>query len=412
MKKLILTLLLLSPFYLLNSQSKVLSGAENFISNGLDLIKNKKVGIVTNHTAILSNGVHLVDTLFNTPGIQITALFGPEHGIRGNAPAGKKIDDSRDEKTNIPVYSLYGQNRKPTKEMLAEVDFLIFDIQDIGARFYTYISTLYYVLEAGAELNIPVIVLDRPNPISGIWVDGPIRKSEFHSFVGIAPIPVMHGMTVVELAKMFVGENLINESEKLNLIFYENIRWKRDMFFDETNLPWLNPSPNIPNLETALVYPGTCLFEGTNIAEGRGTYSPFLTIGAPFLNSGKVIEEMNKLELEGFSLTETTFTPIDIPTMATNPKFKNELCKGINIKVTDRNKFESWKFGVALVYMIYKNHPKEFTFRESSFDRLAGDKKIREMISNQSPLSDIFNYYENELSNFNKNIRNKYLIYN
>lgn len=410
MKYLILILITLSPF--LFSNGKVKTGAEKFISEGLHIVQGKRLGIVTNHTAILPNGVHIVDTLFNIKGIKITALFGPEHGIRGNAPAGKKIDDSKDEKTNIPVYSLYGQNRKPTVEMLKDVDILIFDIQDIGARFYTYISTLFYVLEAGADYNIPVIVLDRPNPIGGIWVDGPIRKEEFHSFVGIAPIPVMHGMTVAELAKMFEGEGWLKINNKLHLIIFENSGWKRDMFFDETNLPWLNPSPNIPNLETAIVYPGTCLFEGTNIAEGRGTYEPFLTIGAPFINSKKVIEEMNKTELKGFILTEKTFTPVDIPTMASNPKFKNEVCNGIYINVTDRKTYEPWKFGVALVYVINKLHKGKFEFRESSINRLSGDKNIREMIINEVPLNDIFNYYKNDVEIFNKTIRKKYLIYN
>lgn len=407
-----LILIIIACTSLLFPETKVSTGAEKFINEGLHIVKGKKLGIVTNHTAVLPNGVHLVDTLFNIKEIEITALFGPEHGIRGNAPAGKKIDDTRDERTNIPVFSLYGQNRKPTEEMLKDVDILIFDIQDIGARFYTYISTLFYVLEAGAEFNIPVIVLDRPNPIGGIWVDGPIRQEEFHSFVGIAPIPVMHGMTVAELAKMFEGESWLKVNNKLHLIIFENSGWNREMFFDETNLPWLNPSPNIPNLETAIVYPGTCLFEGTNVAEGRGTYEPFLTIGAPFLNSKKVIEEMNKTGLKGFTLTEKTFTPVEIPEMASSPKFKGELCNGISIKVTDRKNFEPWKFGVALVYVIHKLHKDKFTFRESSINRLSGDKRIREMIINEVPLNDIFNYYKNDVEIFKNTIRKKYLIYN
>src|SRR3990172_10310307 len=192
-------------------------GADQLLTENLHLVKNKKSGIVANHTAVLSNGVHLVDTLHSIKEVEITALFGPEHGIRGDNSAGDIIDDGVDSKTGIPIYSLYGKERKPTKEMLKDIEVLIFDIQDVGARFYTYISTLFYVVQAAAENNIPLIVLDRPNPINGIYVDGPVRNPELNSFVGIAPIPIAHGMTVGELAKYFIGEKLIGEKLDVDL---------------------------------------------------------------------------------------------------------------------------------------------------------------------------------------------------
>ena len=219
-------------------------GADQLLSENFHLIKNKKLGIVTNHTAVLSNGVHLVDTLNSIKDTKIVALFGPEHGIRGDNSAGETISHGVDSKTGIPVYSLYGKDRKPTKEMLKDVDVLIFDIQDVGARFYTYISTLFYTVQAAAENNIPLIVLDRPNPISGIYVDGPIRKPELSSFVGIAPLPIAHGMTIGELAKYFAGEKLIGENLIVDLKVIKMKNWDRNLFYDSFVSEWIKPSPN------------------------------------------------------------------------------------------------------------------------------------------------------------------------
>lgn len=392
------------------SSNKCEVGAETLISEKIALITNKKIGIITNHTAILSDGVHLVDTLFNIKGINIVALFGPEHGIRGQSSAGEKVETTFDEKTKIPVYSLYGKNYKPTKEMLKNVEVLIFDIQDVGARFYTYISTLFYSLQSAAENNIPIIVLDRPNPIGGIYMDGPIRKDELSSFVGIAPIPIVYGMTIGELANYFVGENLLGKNLKPDLTIIKLKNWKRKYYFDDCKLPWINPSPNIKNLETALIYPGTCLIEGTNISEGRGTENPFLTIGAPFVNSFELIKEMNKLNIDGLELLPVKFSPTEIKGISANPKYNNQLCNGIFIKIKDRQKLQSVKFGVKLIYALHKLYPDEFKFYDSSFDRLIGDKKIREMIIENYKPDTIINLWENELKNFEK-IRSKYLLY-
>ena len=392
-----------------NPNNQIIFGADRLLSEYSNLIEGKRIGIVTNPSALLSTGVHLVDTLFANKRFTVTTLFGPEHGIRGKAPAGEKVGDNTDSKTGLPVYSLYGKNRQPNKEMLKNVDVLLFDIQDVGARFYTYISTLFYTIKSGAENNIPVIVLDRPDPINGVYVDGPIRKEEQASFVGIAPIPIAYGMTTGELAKYFVGEKLIGKDLQPNLTVIELKNWKRDSYYDDYNNIWIRPSPNIPDLNTAIVYPGMCLIEGTNVSEGRGTYHPFLTIGAPYINSKELIDELQNDDL-GVKLDEMEFTPKSIPEMSTSPKYKDEKCYGFKIEISDRQKFKSVEFGIRLLCSLKKVFPNDFKLKESSIDRLSGDPKIREMIDSGKSADDIIAYWQDELNNF-KQIRKKYLLY-
>jgi uncharacterized protein YbbC (DUF1343 family) len=388
--------------------SNIQNGADRLVTEFKDLIVGKRLGIATNHTATLVNGTHIVDTLHSL-GYKITALFGPEHGIRGSAPAGEKIQDATDEKTGVPVYSLYGQTRKPTEEMLKDVDVLIFDIQDVGARFYTYISTLFYIIQAGAENNIPVLVLDRGNPIGGTKVEGPLRKEKFSSFVGIAPIPVRHGMTVGELSRYFVGEKLIGK-QPVDLTVVEVKGWKRVSYFDEYGIDWNPPSPNIPKLETAIVYPGTCLIEGTNVSEGRGTLDPFLTVGAPYIIPSELLKRLQSYGVEGARLSPADFLPKEIPNMASKPKHEDVRCYGITIEVTDRAKFDAVGFGVKLISAIYSLYPKQFSFRESSFDRLIGDENIRSMITAGQNPNSIIASWKDELAKF-MSVREKYLIY-
>jgi len=396
----------------LNSgQSKVRSGNDKLIKENFYLIEGKNIGIIANHTSILENGEHLIDYLFKTKKVNIVAAFGPEHGFRGDAPAGEKIESSIDEKTGIKVYSLYGKTNKPTPEMLAGIDILIYDIQDVGARFYTYISTLYLCLESAAENNIQFIVCDRPNPIGGEKVDGPILKDEFKSFVGIAPLPVQHGMTIGELALYF---NDLIEKEKnvrADLIVLQLENWKRNQLFDETELEWIKPSPNIVSLETALVYPGTCLFEATNASEGRGTDSPFLQIGSPFINSDEFINELKKLDFNSVEIQPIQFTPVDIPGMSINPKFENEICNGILIKVKNPEKFYPVQFGLALVSTLKKLYPDEFIINSKRMNLLIGDDKITDLLNSGIDYQTMVNLYQNELNQF-KQIRNKYLLYN
>ncbi len=385
-------------------------GADRLVNDSMKLIDGKNVGIVTNNTGLLSNGTHIVDTLHSLQNVKVVALFGPEHGIRGKAPAGAKVESDVDQKTQIPVYSLYGKISKPTKEMLKNIDVLIYDIQDVGARFYTYISTLYYVLQAGAENNIPVIVLDRPNPINGVSVDGPVRADDQKSFVGIAPIPIMYGMTIGELAEFFVGEGYLGGNLKPDLTVVKLKNWNRDKHYDDFSIPWVKPSPNIPDINTAIVYPGTCLIEGVNVSEGRGTYHPFLTIGAPYINSKELINQIEKEGAAGVELSEINFTPVNIPTMAANPKYKGEECNGISIKITDRNKFEPVKFGIELVYALHKLYPEKLKFRDAGFDRLSGDSEVRKDILAGKTPDEIFAKWQPKLNKF-LNIREKYLLY-
>ncbi len=406
---------LIIVFYLLSTnvyaqEVKVTVGADILVTDSLHLIQNKQLGIVTNHSAILSNGTHLVDTLVTLTDVKVTTLFGPEHGIRGNAPDGDSIKDGIDSKSGLPVYSLYGKNRKPTKEMLKDVDILIFDIQDIGARFYTYISTLYYTLIAAAENNIPIIVLDRPNPINGVLVDGPIRTEEYKSFVAIAPIPIQHGMTMGELATMFNDENWLDNGLKADLTVIKMDGWKREYFFDDCNLPWIAPSPNMPNLETALIYPGMCLLEGINVSEGRGTYSPFLTFGAPYISSDSLLTELEQFNNSGIELDTISFTPKSISNMSTYPKYKNVECFGIEVKVVNKKKLNALKFGIEVLYSIHKLYPNDFKFRKNWLDKLFGNKNLTKMLKNNSTPNEIFNTWSDELKNF-KIIRKKYLLY-
>lgn len=414
-KKLSFFLILFSLAFSIYAQSvekrnPVKVGADVLLSNNLNLIQNKKIGIITNHSAILSNGVHLVDSLYSLPNVKIISLFGPEHGIRGDAPAGITLKDGIDYKTHLPVFSLYGNIKKPTTELLKNIDILIFDIQDVGARFYTFISTMYYAIQSAAENNIPILILDRPNPINGIDVQGPVLHLEYRSFVGIAELPIRHGMTNGELANFFNRPEILNTSTTANLKVIKMLNWDREYFFDDCGLNWIKTSPNIPNLETAIVYPGMCLLEGTNISEGRGTYSPFLTIGAPFINSNELIKEIELLDLEGISLSSIEFTPIEISNMAASPKYLNEICFGIRISILDRNKIDPIKFAMKLIYSLNKLYPENFSFRQKGIERLWGSDKLRKFIlEDKSPL-EIFDSYKNELNNFIE-IRKNYLLY-
>jgi uncharacterized protein YbbC (DUF1343 family) len=401
----------LSTNNILAQEIKVTVGAEILLSDSLSLIKNRRLGIVTNHSAILKNKVHLVDTLFSLNEVKISALFGPEHGIRGNAPDGHSIANGIDSKTGLPIYSLYGKIKRPTDEMLKDIDILIFDIQDIGARYYTYISTLYNVMISAAEHKIPLIVLDRPNPINGVSIDGPIRKKEFKSFVAIAPIPIRHGMTIGELALMFNNEGWLGNNLKADLHIIKMKGWKRRYFFDDCNLPWVAPSPNMPNLETAIVYPGMCLLEGVNVSEGRGTYSPFLTFGAPYINTRDLLSELDYFEHTGIELQGANFIPHSIPNMSTTPKYKGIMCHGAKIKVINKKKFSPLKFGIEVLYSIHNLYPDKFKLRDNWLDKLYGSTTLSKLLLKNAPPERIFATWKRELRKFKK-LRKKYLLYN
>jgi len=377
------------------------------VKTGLDnvasyerLFRGKRVGIITNHTAYNSAGRHITDVFADMEGVRITALFGPEHGIRGTEAAGKKIDSRTGD---VPVYSLYGKTTKPTAKMLSDVDVLVFDIQDVGARFYTYTYTMSLAMEAAAENGKRFVVLDRPNPINGLTVEGNILEPKFASFVGLYPIPVRHGMTVGELAKMFNDQGWLAGGVKADLVVAPMQGWRRSLWYDETGLRFIKPSPNMTNLKTATVYPGLCLLEGTNVSEGRGTSKPFLQFGAPWIDDGNLTARLNKLNLPGIRFQPVSFTP-------NASKYAGQRCHGAEITITNRDLLESYWAGIVIVNEIRRMYPNRFEFRASHFDRLCGTADVRNAITNGSSLQSLKVTWQAKLKTFLQ-MRKRYLLY-
>lgn len=367
------------------SNSSIILGIER-MEEYLPLLKDKRVGVVGNQTSQLYK-THLVDTLLAN-GIKLVKIFSPEHGFRGTADAGELVESQRDSKTNLPVVSLYGDNKKPTDKQLEDVDILLFDIQDVGVRFYTYISTLHYVMEAAAELNIPLIVLDRPNP-NGHYIDGPILEKKYQSFVGMHPVPIVHGMTIGEYAQMINGEGWLGEKIKcdLKIIACENYNHQMDY-----KVP-IAPSPNLPNMRSIYLYPYLCLFEGTVISVGRGTDKPFQQIGNP--------------ELQAYRYS---FIPKSMEG-AKSPKHMDERCFGIDFTAITENFFKS-KGRLDLSYLIelYENYPEKSEFFTNFFNLLAGNNSLQNDIKAKKTEVQIRKKWEKGLEDF-KNIRNNYLLY-
>ncbi len=369
---------------------KIVTGAENFIKY-LPLLKDKKVGIVTNQTGILVyedfdsakiETITNVDFLVGSK-INLEKIFAPEHGFRGTADAGELIKDGKDTKTGLPIISLYGDNKKPKPEQLAGIDILVFDLQDVGARFYTYISSLHYIMEACAENNIQLIVLDRPNP-NGSIVDGPVLEKEFASFVGMHPIPVLHGMTIGEYAKMINGEKWLKNGLQCNLKVIPCLEYNRNMVY---SLP-VKPSPNLPNDQAINLYASLCLFEGTNVSVGRGTEKQFQVYGSPFLPK-----------------SDFSFTPI--PNFgAKEPLFKNEICFGEDLSSIPKvNKLE-----IKWLIKAYQQTKDKSKFFNPFFSKLAGTKKLQKQIKQGLSEDEIRATWEKDLENF-KEMRKQYLIY-
>jgi len=357
----------------------VKTGGEQLISNHLAELDGKNIGLVMNPTAVV-NGVHMLDTLLALD-VEVGALFAPEHGFRGEAGAGEKIEDGVDQQTGLPVYSLYGNSRKPTAEMLDGIDVLLFDMQDVGARFYTYHATMGLVIEAAADAGIPVWILDRPNPLGGEYVSGWIRENEFSSFVGPYPIPVAHGMTLGELAGMMVGEGWLETESVPELRVITMDGWSRSMLWPETELPWIAPSPNLPTFEHAYVYLGTCLIEGTSLSEGRGTNNPFLTIGSPNTTlSGDDIVRLNN-RIPGGSVVQAEFTPQEIPGVALNPKHEGDLSYGIRISVEDYDEYRPFENGLVILSELMQ-HTSDATTRDFLY-KLAGTKDVDSVITGE-----------------------------
>ncbi|MCY8518892.1 DUF1343 domain-containing protein [Bacillus atrophaeus] len=379
---------------------KVQTGIDILLSNYKKHLKGKKIGLITNPTGVNASLKSSVDVLSQDPDIQLTTLYGPEHGVRGDAQAGDEVASYIDEKTGLPVYSLYGKTKKPTPEMLKNVDVLVFDIQDVGTRYYTYIYTMAYAMEAAKENGIPFIVLDRPNPQGGQQVEGPVLEPGYSSFVGLYPIPLKHGMTIGELALLFNKEFKINA----DLTVVKMKRWKRKMNFEDTGLPFVLPSPNMPTIDSTFVYPATGLIEGTNVSEGRGTTKPFEFIGAPYMKSTQLEEKLNSLGLPGVTFRAASYIP-------TFSKHQGKLCHGVQMYVTDREKFEAVKTGLSLIKTIHDLYPDDFEFLTTgSFDKLIGNGWVRTKIEEGADIQEITDAHQKPLKEFKK-LRKKYLIY-
>jgi len=388
----------------------MLAPAGNSVKTGLDnvpqykhLFDAKRIGIITNHTAYNSNGQYILDVFRNIHSAKVTALFSPEHGIYGTQGAGEVIEDKANTRYNLPVYSLYGKTRKPTEEMLKNIDVLVFDVQDVGARFYTYVSTMSLAMEAAAECGTRFVVLDRPNPINGLKVEGNILEPDFASFVGMHPIPVRHGMTIGELATMFNEQGWLKNGVRADLVVVPMTDWSRRMWYDQTDLAFIKPSPNIDGLQTAAVYPGLCLLEGTNVSEGRGTEMPFRQFGAPWIRSKSLTSRLNQLNLPGLRFEPTSFTP-------TSSKYQGQKCHGVRIIITDRDLLEPYYSGILIVNELFRMYPDAFQWKARHFDHLSGTSSIRQAITTGSSLEQLRKDWQAELKSFLK-IRKKYLMY-
>ena len=373
----------------------VLTGLDVLERDHFAALKGRRVGLVTNHTGVDREGRSAVDLLAKAEGVTLVALFGPEHGIRGAADA--QVDDGKDEKTGLPVYSLYGARKKPTAETLKGVDTLVFDIQDAGCRFYTYESTLGGVLEAAAENKVAVVVLDRPDPLGGLEVEGPVLDAGRESFVGYHTLPVRHGMTAGELARLFNAERKIGCD--LEVISMEN--WRRGELYDGTGLRWVNPSPNLRSLTEALLYPGVGLLETTNVSVGRGTDRPFEWVGAPWIDGVKLAAALAKEELPGVRFTPCRQTPLA-------SVYKDKECDGVQIAVDDWSRFRPVRTGVALACALRKLYPEDW--QADRFDRLLGNAATFDAPKRGATWRELEKGWQTELVRFRER-RRPYLLY-
>jgi uncharacterized protein YbbC (DUF1343 family) len=375
------------------------------VKTGIDVLEaehyaalaGKRVGLITNATGRSSDGQRTIDLLAHAPEVKLVALFSPEHGLEGASSEGAHVDSSRDAATGLPVYSLYGDVQRPTAQMLDGIDTLVFDMQDAGARFYTYITTLAYCLEAAAKSGIEFYVLDRPNPINGAAVDGPVLDPDLRSFIGYFPMPIRHGMTVGELAEMFNRENRL--IARLHVVKMQG--WQRTDWFDETGLTWMNPSPNLRSLTAETLYPGVCLLEGANVSVGRGTDTPFELAGAPWIDGRALAASLNGRRIQG-----VRFIPVDF--QPASGIFAGEICHGVQMVLLDRQALEPTEMGVEILSALWRCYPGNFKLDGTL--RLVGSRRVLESIrAGQSP-SRIWYDWQEDVERF-KTVRAQYLLY-
>lgn len=392
--------------------NRVTVGADRLIPEFSHLIDGKKLALVANHSGRLSDGTHLADVLFEYPGADLIVLFGMEFNIRSNDYSlPRDAENDVDPVTGLPKHSLYGSIHKPTSQMLDGVDVIVFDIQEVGTRFYEHINILGFVMEAAAENDVEVVVLDRPNPITGKHMDGFITDDAFlYGFGAFGKVPVIHGMTMAELALLYNGERMLRGGHQAALHVVEMQGWNRNMWYDETGIEWSKPSPNLPTFDSILAYAGTCLFEGLNISEGRGTEKPFEYIGAPWIDHHAAAGLMNDLELPGVEFETIEFVPERMPFHSRDPYLAGEQCNGIYVNVTDRNLFEPYKAGIAMVWAIHQLHAEKMEWNESTWDRLTGTRRLMNMIQAGSHPTEIYASWEQELAAF-REMSTQYMLY-
>ena len=400
-------------------------GVEVLFEKHLDLIRGKRIGLITNPTGVDSHLDNIIERFRNTPGVKLVALYGPEHGVRGNAQAGEYVPFYFDEHFKLPGFSLYGQTHKPPADMMTNideymrsfdtqhtgkqvetgmiqsVDVMVFDLQDVGTRVYTYIATMAYAMQACAEAGIPFIVLDRPNPINGVAMEGPILEfPKYSSFIGLYPIPLRHGLTAGELAQLFNARFL---PKKVNLTVVPMENWTRSEWFDETSLPWVLPSPNLPTPDSAMVYPGQVILEGTDLSEGRGTTKPFEMFGAPWIDGFVLAKKLNELNLPGVKFREVWFTP-------TFSKFSGQQCGGCQIHVTDREVFKPIATTLSILSVVKSLCGDKLEFHAEYFDKVLGTSSVREALEHGEPVDKIVAGFKPGLDGFAK-LRAPFLIY-
>lgn len=372
-----------------------------------------RVGVVVNHASVVEDR-HLIDIVAGSTHVELGAIFAPEHGVRGVADAGAIIDDTIDAATGVTVFSLYGSTRQPTAAMLADLDVVFFDLQDVGTRHYTYISTMGLAMQAAAAADVAFVVLDRPNPLGGQRLGGPVRDPELSSFIGQYPIPSVYGLTAGELARAIVGERWLPGLDTLDLQVVEMLHWDREMMWPATGLDWIAPSPGLPTFASALVYPGTVLIEATDVSYGSGTLEPFTQVAAPWVDAQDLAVELESRGLPGVVFEATSFTPLSIPNMAPTPRLQDQELFGVKIRVTDAVAYEPFRTGLVLLEALEQAAALagrgSIIDRSRVFDLLTGSSLVRTELGRGVPAEEIIATLDADLAEFDR-LRQPYLLY-
>jgi uncharacterized protein YbbC (DUF1343 family) len=380
----------------------VTMGADRLFSEFAELVRGRAVALVSNHSGRLADGSHLADALAAQRDVRLVALFGMEYDIRSNDySVPRDPERTRDARTGVPKYSLYGEQHKPSPEMLDGVDVLLYDIQDVGARFYEHVNILGFIMEAAAERGIRVVVLDRPNPLGGRGADGFVADSQaFYRFGSYTAIPALHGMTPGELARFYNGERRLRGGRMAELHVVPMRGWTRDQWFDQTGQSWRKPSPNLVTFSSLIAYAGTCLFEAVNVSAGRGSDAPFELIGAPWLSHERAVALLNDLKLPGVRFAADTFTPVQQAFHARPPMYAGDLARGIRVHVTDRSTVQPYRVGVAMLWAVHALHRDQLVWNEATLDRLAATPRLKQMLEAGRTPAEIFSAWEKELKHF------------